>query len=119
MKPRAIAVPALRWSRMKPEFAVIFTSQRSPGDDGAYLQAAQRMMDLAQLQPGFIKADSVRDDGGLGITVSYWSSLKAIDGWKNQVEHLAVQKQGKHKWYQSFTIKVCRIERGSDFARGD
>jgi len=31
---------------------------------------------------GFLDADSVRDSDGVGITVSYWRSLKAIENWK-------------------------------------
>lgn len=30
----------------------------------------------------FLDADSVRDSDGVGITVSYWRSLKAIENWK-------------------------------------
>jgi heme-degrading monooxygenase HmoA len=96
---------------MKPEYAVIFTSQRSLDFNEEYSAASARMMELAQQQPGFVSADSVRGSDGLGITVSYWTSLAAIAQWKSQSEHLAVQKLGLQKWYLSYSIKVCRIER--------
>ena len=62
-----------------PYYAVIFTSERTPGDNG-YEAMADEMFALAQEQPGFLGAESVRD--GLGITVSYWKSLEAIQDWK-------------------------------------
>ena len=41
---------------------------------------ANHMMQLAHQQKGFLGADTVRDK--IGITVSYWSSLEAIDNWR-------------------------------------
>lgn len=101
---------------MENKFAVIFTSQRHLNDEAAYADAAQRMIELAKGQAGFLGVDSVRETTGLGITVSYWSSLEAIQQWKMNAEHYGVQKLGKQKWYQSFNIKICRIERETEFA---
>ncbi|GLH64529.1 hypothetical protein PG301_23680 [Parageobacillus sp. G301] len=57
-----------------PYYAVIFTSERTEGDNG-YGQMAEKMVELASQQPDFLEAESVRDESGLGITVSYWNSL--------------------------------------------
>ena len=54
-----------------PYYAVIFTSQRTEGDDG-YEAMAHAMFELALQQPGCLGAESVRDAGGLGITVAYF-----------------------------------------------
>jgi hypothetical protein len=51
--------------------AVIFTSQRTPGDDG-YAQTAEEMVRLAAEQDGFLGVESAREANGLGLTVSYW-----------------------------------------------
>lgn len=67
-------------------YAVIFTSNRTDGDQG-YAEAAERMLELAREQPGFLGVESARSADGLGITVSYWSSEAAILGWKNHPEH--------------------------------
>ena len=92
-------------------YAVIFTSQRSDADAEGYERKSDRMVELARKQPGFVHVESARGADGFGITVSYWASLEAIQSWKNQSEHLAAQKMGKQKWYKSFTIRVCRVER--------
>ena len=57
----------------KPYYAVIFTSLRTPGDDG-YAKMAEEMEALASKQPGFLDFESARD--GLGISISYWESLR-------------------------------------------
>ena len=91
-----------------PYYAVIFTSLRTEGDDG-YGAMAQRMVELAAQQPGFLGVESVRD--GLGITVSYWADLASIAAWKADAEHLDAQRQGREKWYAGFKIRIARVER--------
>lgn len=95
-----------------PYYAVIFTSTRTKGDLG-YDQAANRMVELAQGQSGFLGIESARDEGplGIGITVSYWSDLDAIKQWKADVEHLQAQRLGRETWYQSFKVRICKVER--------
>lgn len=95
-------------------YAVIFTSLRSPGDQG-YAQAAAHMLELAREQPGFLGVESARGDDGLGITVSYWSSEEAIHAWKHHAEHSAIREQGRSAWYSAFQTRVCKVERAYAF----
>jgi hypothetical protein len=43
---------------------------------------AQAMFELALKQPGCLGAASVRDTGGFGITVAYFTDESAIHAWK-------------------------------------
>ena len=70
---------------------------------------ADRMVELAAEQPGFLGVESVRD--GLGITVSYWKSLEAIKHWKQNAEHKEAQRLGHEKWYASFKLRIAKVER--------
>jgi len=90
-----------------PYYAVIFTSVRTEGDNG-YAETAKHMLELAAQQPGFLGFESARQE--LGITVSYWASLKAIAAWKQNAEHRQAQARAK-QWYEQFTVRVCRVER--------
>ena len=97
-----------------PYYAVVFTSRRSAVDAG-YAAVAQRMVELAAAQPGFLGMESARDEQGLGITLSYWSSLEAIAAWKAHVEHLAAQAAGRQRWYDHYTVRISRVERAYAF----
>jgi heme-degrading monooxygenase HmoA len=97
-----------------PYYAVIFTSQRNAGDDG-YGAMAERMEELARRQPGFLAMDSVRGPDGIGITVGYWRDETSIRSWKQHVEHLHAQQQGRERWYRSYQIRVARVERAYGF----
>ena len=91
-----------------PYYAVIFTSERTSGDNG-YADMAARMLELAAEQPGFLGVESARSE--LGITVSYWNSREAIAAWKQNTEHLAAQQRGQDNWYSAYTVRICRVER--------
>src|SRR5262245_15923751 len=78
-----------------PYYAAVSTSTRTSADEPGYEKAAQRMVELAAQQPGFLGVESARGDDGLGITVSYWDSLEAIANWKKQAEHRAAQAKGR------------------------
>lgn len=73
-------------------YAVIFTSHLS-NDTTDYSVAADKMEELAKQQPGFLGVESARDHSGLGITVSYWESLEAIDNWKQNALHKEAKKE--------------------------
>ncbi len=91
-----------------PYYAVIFSSIRTEGDKG-YGETANRMIELAEQQPGFLGVESARED--LGITVSYWSDLTSIKNWKANVEHLKAQESGHKQWYKSFKVRISKVER--------
>jgi heme-degrading monooxygenase HmoA len=93
-----------------PYYAVIFTSQRTEGDQG-YGRMAERMEELAAQQPGFLGIESARDAGGFGITVSYWVSEEAIARWKANAEHAVAQEVGKATWYSAYALRIARVER--------
>ena len=92
-----------------PYYAVIFTSQRTEGDRG-YRLMAEKMVELASHQKGYLGIESARDDG-LGITVSYWDSLHSIKNWKDHAAHQVAQDRGKKVWYKNFALRVCKVER--------
>jgi heme-degrading monooxygenase HmoA len=98
-----------------PYYAVIFTSLQTDDLDG-YGEASARMMELAATMPGYLGVESARE--GLGITVSYWTDLDAIAAWKRQAEHLAVQGNGRRRWYSQYATRIARVERDYSFERG-
>lgn len=99
-----------------PYYAVIFTSIRSDRDND-YAIMADKMVDLAAKQPGFLGIESARNT--IGITVSYWDSLEAIGKWKRHIEHTVVQEKGRRKWYKKYKVRIAVVERDYEFERID
>lgn len=97
-----------------PYYAVIFTSERTDGDYG-YAEMSEEMVQLASAQPGFLGVESAREY--VGITVSYWESLEAIQNWKRNERHLIAQKKGKSDWYSRYKTRVSKVERDYGFEK--
>jgi heme-degrading monooxygenase HmoA len=93
-----------------PYYAVIFTSRRTDGDRG-YGDMADRMVDLAVRQPGYLGMDSARGADGCGITVSYWRDETSIMAWKRNTEHQQAQRGGQQTWYADYQVRVAKVER--------
>lgn len=93
-----------------PYYAVIFTSQRTEGDRG-YGHMAERMVQFASQQPGFLGVETVRGADGFGITVSYWASEEAIAAWKAHLDHKPAQEAGRRLWYADYQLRVAKVER--------
>jgi heme-degrading monooxygenase HmoA len=100
-------------------FAVIFTNQRTMSDDEMYSLTSERMVELAQQQPGFLGVESVRGEDGIGITVSYWRDRGAIRDWRVNIEHLAAQQMGRQEFYSWYHIRVAEVVAHRSFDAGD
>ncbi len=91
-----------------PYYAVIFTSILNK-EDPSYNEMADKMVELAEKQPGFFGIESAR--GGLGITVSYWKDLQSIRNWKENTTHQFAQKKGREEWYSKFKVRIACVEK--------
>ena len=105
----------LRKALKLPCYAVIFSSIRTEGDVAAYEEAAERMMERVQDQPGFLGVETASGEGGLGMTVSYWDSLDSIAAWRAHAEHSQVRTRGRSGWYGEYRLRVCKVERETSF----
>lgn len=98
-------------------YAVIFTSNLS-NDTTDYNTVAGKIEELAKQQPGFLSVESARGNSGLGITISYWESLDAIENWKKNALHKEAKKRGREQWYENFHLRICLVEKEFKFQRG-
>lgn len=97
-----------------PYYAVIFTSVRTDEGNG-YAETATRMLELAESMDGFLGVESAREE--VGVTVSYWRDLDAIKTWSEHPAHMKAQDRGRRDWYESFSTRICRVERDNKFER--
>jgi len=104
MPPHFAALPS------PPYYAVIFSSLRTPLDQG-YGAMAARMLELAAQQPGYLGAESARDGEGFGITVSYWETLESIAAWKAHADHKIAKESGRRDWYSHYELRIAKVER--------
>lgn len=97
-----------------PYVAVIFTSLRTPVNEG-YTVTSAEMLSMAAGQPGYLGVESARGTNGLGITVSYWKDMESVRAWKSVAEHRLAQQLGREQWYRAYRTRVCVVEREYGF----
>ena len=95
-----------------PYYAVIFSSMRTDIDDN-YSEVADKMVELANVQDGFLGLEFARNE--LGITVSYWRDLESIKKWKENTDHSIAREKGRKEWYSAFKTRIAKVERDYSF----
>ncbi len=90
-------------------YAVIFKAKLARSDD-AYFQTAKRLRELALGTYGCLDFVSVME-GVEEIAISYWDNETQIRNWKNDPEHIKAQENGRTRWYESYSVEVCKVER--------
>ena len=84
------------------------TALANKDDHIDYQSTAERMMELAAQQDGFLGVESAREE--IGITVSYWRDLAAIKQWQHNAEHQWAKQQGKANWYRAYRLRIAKVE---------
>jgi len=103
-----------------PYYTVIFASEKTENvsDRSAYDIMASQMLDLAARQPGYLGVETVENELGEGITVSYWESLEAITAWRDHPDHQSAQRLGQEVWYKGYSLRIAKVERAYEFTKG-
>ena len=73
------------------------------------------MEELAKQQPGFLGVESARDHSGLGITISYWESLEAIENWKQNALHKEAKKGAVSNGMKTSTFVSALLRKNLSF----
>ena len=101
-------------------YLVVFRNRKRAGFDAeAYDAEAERMMQLASDQPGFLSFKSYTADDGEVIALSEWADEPSARSWGSQVEHRAAQQRGREAYYECYTLFACADPRVHHFDRSE
>ena len=74
-----------------------------------YLALAAGLKDELARAEGYIRSErftSLVNEGKL-LSLSVWESERAVDAWRNTVNHRMSQRQGRDSLFESYTITVA------------
>jgi heme-degrading monooxygenase HmoA len=74
------------------------------------------LMKIIASQKGYLGIESARNQNN-GITISYWKNTDSILAWKENEWHKKAIAKGKLTWYDSYSIKICKVVREYEFER--
>jgi heme-degrading monooxygenase HmoA len=98
------------------KYAVVFSSTRTSVEEG-YSSMNDSIFEEIEKEEGYLGHEATRGADGFGINVSYWKDLDAIDSWRKNTLHRKAKAQGIDKWYESYSIKICKVEYEKDFSK--
>ncbi|MFD1438004.1 antibiotic biosynthesis monooxygenase family protein [Acinetobacter terrae] len=91
------------------KYIVIFKAKINVLDD-EYSRTAQLLREKALTQFNCQKFEAITEND-FEIALSYWNSLEDIQTWHKDAEHQVAQRLGKEKWYKSFSVEICEIQK--------
>ena len=101
-------------------FLVVFRNRKRVDIDyAAYDAEAERMLELAQAQPGYLSFKSYTAEDGEVVALSEWRDEASARAWGKVAEHRAVQQRGRSDYYESYTLFACADPRVHRFGRKD
>jgi heme-degrading monooxygenase HmoA len=95
---------------------VVFRSRLREGVDESELTAIGiRMYELASSMPGFISYNEYVAGSGENVSIVEFASHETLLAWRNQPEHVEVQRLGRERFFAEYRISVCDVVRDYAF----
>ena len=95
----------------------VFRSRLMPGLQEEYVALVDRMQQIAKTIPGYISHKSFWADDGERVTIVEFEHEEGQRAWRMHPEHLAAQKQGRVKYYETYDVQVCNVLHEAHFDR--
>ena len=107
----------MAFSDSSPKVLVLIrTSLRPNCDLAAYEAMDARMNELVSQIPGYQGIKAFTADDGESIAIAQFDSHEALLRWRAHPEHRGAQRAGREKFYASYDVRVCSVERAYDFS---
>lgn len=75
-----------------------------------YSRWAEAMVERVQIQPGFIRAHSFRNESGFGVTLSYWETESDLKAWGQDEQHRKAMAFGRDEAYLNYRLEIAEVQ---------
>ena len=100
-----------------PRVLVLIRTSLRPDCDMAALEAMDaRMNELVSQIPGYQGVKAFTADDGETLAIAQFESHEALLRWRDLPEHLEAQRAGREKFYSTYDMRICSVERAYDFS---
>ena len=92
-------------------YAVIFEVKIKEAGKDEYLAIAAKLKEQLINMDGFISIErfqSLADEGKL-LSLSFWESKESIHLWKQNLDHLQAQSEGRNKLFEDYRIRIAEV----------
>jgi heme-degrading monooxygenase HmoA len=95
----------------------VFRSRLMPGFKDEYLALVERMAELARATPGYISHKGFWADDDERCTIVEFENEEGQRAWRTNAEHMAAQRLGQTKFYETYDIQVCDVRYEAHYDR--
>jgi heme-degrading monooxygenase HmoA len=95
----------------------VFRSRLIPGLRDEYVALVDRMVELAKEMPGHISHTGFFAEDGERCTIVEFESEEAQRAWRMHPAHREAQRQGRERYYETYSLQNCEVKRESKFNR--
>ena len=86
-------------------------------DSPEYKDTASRLMEIASKDPDFISLKGFTSGDGELVYIIKFKTVAALESWRNNAQHQEAMTLGKEKYYKSYQMEVCSVERKYAFPK--
>jgi len=97
--------------------AMFRAEKRADVDLAEYQKIAQRMMELVSTMPGFVSFKGCTTSDGETFAMATFETEEALEAWHNHPEHRATQRRGYDEFYDSLSVRICKVVREYEWKR--
>ena len=93
--------------------AVIFEFWPREGQTERYLDMAGEMRREVEQIDGFLSVERFESiyEKGKFVSLSFWRDEQAVQAWREQLQHRAVQKLGRNEIFAKYRLRVASVLR--------
>ncbi len=91
----------------------IFRSRLRDDAEPLYSGWAARIDALADAMPGFVSIKRFDAADGERVSIVEFADQASHDAWRDHPEHRAAQRLGRERFYATYCVQVCRLDRES------
>jgi heme-degrading monooxygenase HmoA len=95
----------------------VFRSRLMPGLQDEYVALVDRMQQIARSIPGYISHKGFWADDGERVTIVEFEHEAGQKAWRTNAEHMAAQRLGRTKYYETYDIQVCDVRYEAHYDR--
>lgn len=93
--------------------AVIFEVVPAAGQQQDYLAAAAQLRPILETMDGFLSIERFESlsQPGKVLSLSFWRDEAAVQAWRTQSEHRAMQQAGRSGLFEHYRLRVAHVVR--------
>src|SRR6185312_13621187 len=95
----------------------VFRSTLMPGLRDEYVKEVERLAAIAKTMPGYISHKGFFAEDGERCTIVEFEHEEGQKAWRTNAEHMAAQRLGRTKFYETYDIQVCDIRYEAHYDR--